>query len=289
MIRRLYIKDYAIIDEVNINFKSGLTVITGETGSGKSLLLEALGVALGAKADKLMVRNGSRRAVIETEFTDRLIRRLISSKGKTKSFQNDEPLSIINLKKNNEAKVDFHGQNEHQLILNSKSHIDYLDLYCNHKGDVESLGVIYAELFNLRSKLDLLRKSSQNHKNKLELLKFQASEIDAIDPLPEEDYKLDQKYKKLCNIENIIETLQNIQRSLNDNDESLIDQLAKIQNDLNSIQNFEPKATKIIEFINNSMIQLEEACSIISSQLLKTDFNQNDIYEIEGRISALES
>ena len=91
MIQRLYIKDFAIIDEIDINFKPGLTVITGETGSGKSILLQALGVSLGAKADKIMVRNGSQRAVIETKFKDREIRRLISDLGRTR------PIRMMNL------------------------------------------------------------------------------------------------------------------------------------------------------------------------------------------------
>ena len=94
MIQRLHIKDFAIIDEIDINFNTGLTVITGETVSGKSVILEALGVALGSKADKLMVRSGTQRAVIQAEFLESDIRRLISIKGRTKSYINDIPLGF---------------------------------------------------------------------------------------------------------------------------------------------------------------------------------------------------
>ena len=183
MIQRLYIKDFAIIDEIDINFKPGLTVITGETGSGKSILLQALGVSLGAKADKIMVRNGSRKAVIETEFKDREIRRLISDQGRTKAYQNDEPITLANLIKMNETQVDFHGQHDQQLILDSSRHIDYLDRYCGHEHEVNSLEDTYRELNDLRSKLDRLHQSAEKTRDRLALLKFQATEIDAVDPL----------------------------------------------------------------------------------------------------------
>ena len=161
MIQRLYIKDFAIIDEIDINFKPGLTVITGETGSGKSILLQALGVSLGAKADKIMVRNGSRRAVIETEFKDREIRRLIYDKGRTKAYQNDEPITLADLIKMNETQVDFHGQHDQQLILDSSRHIDYLDRYCDHEHEVSYLEDTYRELNDLRSNLDRLHQSAE--------------------------------------------------------------------------------------------------------------------------------
>ena len=94
MIQRLYIKDFAIIDEIDIDLRPGLTVITGETGSGKSIILEALSVCLGAKADKIMVRNGSKRAIVETVFKKHSYRRLISEEGRTKAFKNDEPITL---------------------------------------------------------------------------------------------------------------------------------------------------------------------------------------------------
>ena len=143
MIQRLYIKDFAIIDEVNLNLKPGFTVITGETGSGKSILLEALGISLGAKADKIMVRDGSQRAVIETEFKENAFRRLISNKGRTKAYRNEEPITISDLVKANKTTVDFHGQHDQQLILDVNRHIDYLDRYCHHKKDVVYVGEIF--------------------------------------------------------------------------------------------------------------------------------------------------
>ena len=150
MIQRLHIKDFAIIDEIDINFNTGLTVITGETGSGKSVILEALGVVLGSKADKLMVRSGTQRAVIQAEFLESDIRRLISIKGRTKSYINDIPVSITHLKKSNQGLVDFHGQHDQQLILDRTSQLNYLDQFCGHMNEVSLLKKTYFELIELK-------------------------------------------------------------------------------------------------------------------------------------------
>ena len=151
MIERLCIKNFAIIEEVDIKFMPGLTVITGETGSGKSILLEALAVALGSKADKIMVRNGSERAVVEAKFADIEIRRIISETGRTKSYKNDEFVTLIDLKNDNSGRVDFHGQHDQQLILDKSSHIDYLDRYCAHQKDVAEIESIIYDLIYLKS------------------------------------------------------------------------------------------------------------------------------------------
>ena len=180
MIQKLYIKNFAIIDEVDINFKSGLTVITGETGAGKSILLEALGIVLGGKADKIMVRNGAERAVVDAKFSDAEIRRVISKSGRTKSYKDDEFLTLIDLKKDNMARVDFHGQHDQQLILDRTSHIDYLDSYCRNQKKVAELEKIFSELITMRSELDESNKNEYQKKERMTLLKFQANEIDMV-------------------------------------------------------------------------------------------------------------
>ena len=255
MIQRLYIKDFAIIDEIDINFKPGLTVITGETGSGKSILLQALGVSLGAKADKIMVRNGSRRAVIETEFKDREIRRLIYDKGRTKAYQNDEPITLADLIKMNETQVDFHGQHDQQLILDSSRHIDYLDRYCDHEHEVSYLEDTYRELYDLRSNLDRLHQSAEEMRDRVELLKYQATEIDAVHPKTGEDFKYDQLYKKLSHIEEILRTLQKAYSKLSTEDHSLLDQLSNTVQAIASLEKYDSKLTKITDLLKSSIIQ----------------------------------
>ena len=113
MIEKLYIKDFAIVNELEISFNNGLTIITGETGSGKSILLQALNVSLGSKTSKTMVRSNAERAIIETKLKSAAYRRVLNKSGRTKSYLDDEPLSESDFRLTSTSLVDFHGQHEH--------------------------------------------------------------------------------------------------------------------------------------------------------------------------------
>ena len=289
MIQKLYIKNFAIIDEVDINFKSGLTVITGETGAGKSILLEALGIVLGGKADKIMVRNGAERAVVDAKFSDAEIRRVISKSGRTKSYKDDEFLTLIDLKKDNMARVDFHGQHDQQLILDRTSHIDYLDSYCRNQKKVAELEKIFSELITMRSELDELNKNEYQKKERMTLLKFQANEIDMVNPLEGEDQEVKKAFKRISNLKEIMKNLTNVKNMILDSDNSLTDQLNIAYHDLNTIEKYDSNISNICSLISESILHLEEAGSEINSQLMGKDFNSEDLSILEDRLNALES
>lgn len=289
MIQRLYIKDFAIIDEIDIDLRPGLTVITGETGSGKSIILEALSVCLGAKADKIMVRNGSKRAIVETVFKKHSYRRLISQEGRTKAFKNDEPITLGNLIKSDETKVDFHGQHDQQLILDSDRHIDYLDRYCGHEKEVANLSKLFFELSELRLKLKHLQQSATQMLEHLDLLKFQANEIDSIDPKIDEDFLLDTTYKRLSHLEETLRTLRNLQASLTLGDQSITDQVAKSLHNIESLEKYDQEINKISILLQSSMIQLQEAGAEISIKLSESEFDPNELSLVEDRIQSLET
>jgi len=289
MIQRLYIKDFAIIDEVDLNLRPGFTVITGETGSGKSILLEALGVSLGRKADKIMVRDGSDRAVIETEFNDNAFRRLISNKGRTRAYRNDEPITVGDLVKANETTVDFHGQHDQQLILDVNRHIDYLDRYCHHEKDVMDIGEIFQELTSLQSQLNHARRSADERRDRLELLKFQAHEIDAVNPKIGEDLELDKEYKKLSHLEDILKTLQSVQDQVNTGENSVIDILEQNLRSVESLSRYDEELKKISDLLQSSLIQLQEAGSDISFRLSGSEFDPEELAAVGERLQALET
>ena len=288
MIRKIYIKNYAIIDEINIDLKSGLTVITGETGSGKSILLEALGVCLGSKVNKEMVRNNEKRAVVEVKFEDRNIRRLVFSEGRSKAYQNDEPISLSGLKKNNYALIDFHGQHDQQLILNKKSHIDYLDQYCQHQKKVDELMESYNDLVNLKNKLKILLNSKKEKTDRLSLLKFQAKEIDEVNPTLVEETFIKQQYKKLSNIQKIKEILQSSKYLLFDDNSGIEQNLVQVQKDIDGISEYDANLLKISELLKEVTIQLGEIDSEIASQLNHSDFDREEFDILSDRINAFE-
>ena len=289
MIQKLYIKNFAIINEIDINFEPGLTVVTGETGSGKSILLEALGVALGAKADKIMVRNGAERAVVEAKFSDVEIRRIVYDSGRTKSYKDDKFVTLIDLKKENITRVDFHGQHDQQLILDRTSHIDYLDRYCRHQSEVAELERIFSELMAMRAELDELKRNEHQKKERMALLKFQANEIDMVRPMEGEDQDVKEAYKRISNLEEIMRSLTNIKSRILDSDNSLIDQLNITYQELSTIEKYDSNISNISSLISESILQLEEASSEINSQLIEKEFSSEELSILEDRLNALES
>ena len=288
MIQRLYIKDFAIINEIELILKDGFTVITGETGSGKSILLEALSVSLGAKTDKIMVRNGTERALVETEFIGNTFRRLLSKKGRSKAYQNDEPITISELIKANETTVDFHGQHDQQLILDVNKHVDYLDRYCHHEKDVIRLGGIFQELMSFRSQLNHARKSAEERHNRIELLKFQLNEIDSINPTIGEDFNLDKIFKKLSHLEEILKTLQVVQAQVNNGENSVIGILEKNLRSIDSLSRYDEELEKISTLFESSLIQLQEAGANITYHLADSEFDPEELAEVDERLQALE-
>ena len=289
MIERLCIKNFAIIEEVDIKFKPGLTVITGETGSGKSILLEALAVAIGSKADKIMVRNGAERAVVEAKFADVEIRRIISETGRTKSYKNDEFVTLLELKNDNSGRVDFHGQHDQQLILDKSSHINYLDRYCGHQKDVSEIEDIFNNLIDLKLKLDELDKAEIEKKERMELLSFQANEIDLVDPQENEDHALKTSFVKYSNIKEIIKTLSNAKHNISESDDSLVDQLNQNFQDLCSIKKYDENISSVTNLISDAILQLEEANTEIGLQLMGIEFDPEELQSMEERMNALES
>ena len=289
MIQHLYIKDFAIIEEVNLDLKQGFTVITGETGSGKSILLEALSVSLGSKANKMMVRHGADRAIIETEFTDNVFRRLISFKGRTTAYRNDEPITVSDLVKANETTVDFHGQHDQQLILNHDRHIDYLDRYCGHEKDVNKIGNIFQDLTSLQSQLNHARQSADERRDRLDLLKFQANEIDTVNPNLGEDYDLEKEFKKLSHLEDIIKTLQSVESQVNTSDSSVTGILEQNFRSVDSLSQYDDDLKNISDLLQTAIIQLQEAGSEISHKLSSSEFDPEVLEEIGERLQALES
>ena len=289
MIQHLYIKDYAIIDEANIKFNPGLTVITGETGSGKSLILEALTVSMGGKADKIMVRNGPPRAVIEVTFHDQQsLRRIVSNEGRTKAYINEEPTNIKTLKESNSTQIDFHGQHDQQHILNIDTHIEYLDRYCHHDDLVEKIGLVFDKIQFLKSQLILLQQSKQERADRIEYLMFQANEIDTVNPTINEDEKVEQLYKKLSHLDAIQSCLNGLQSELINGDSSISDVLEEKSRQIQGVIKYDKELGTIDELIRSAIIHLQEVNSEISVQLSSADYNPEELSKVEERYHSLE-
>mgnify|MGYP001258339233 CR=1 FL=1 len=289
MIKKINIKNYAIIKELEIPFKEGLTVITGETGSGKSLILEALGVSLGNKTHKMMIRNGEEKAIIETDFRNSKIKRIVLKNGRTKSFYEGQPITLNNLRVHKDIKIDFHGQNDQQFIMNPESHIDYLDHYCGHVEKINHLKSIYVEIKVLEEKLLFLEKTSDEINEKRDFLNFQAKEIDSIALRQNEDVILHGKFKKLTHVKEIIDALNISNDKLFNKDDTVISQINHIKNIIISLEKYDPTLNKISLLLENSIINIQETQGEISNQLSSLDLEPEEIQFIEERLTSIES
>ena len=135
MINKINIKDFAIIDDINIDFNPGLTVITGETGSGKSIILEAISSLINGKFSKSHIKHGSLRSVVDLEFDQKSYRKIYNKTGRSKSYIDEVPMTQNDFLKSFESKVEFHGQNDQQIILKIDNQIDFLDYFCGNQKD----------------------------------------------------------------------------------------------------------------------------------------------------------
>ena len=289
MIKKLFIKDFAIIRELNIPLKNGLTVITGETGAGKSILLKALGFALGAKSDKTYVRSGQDQSVVEVEVDKNTIyRRLLSKGGRARSFINDEPFVDIDYKSSVKVIADFHGQNEQQYILSPNTHIDFLDSYCKSKKLVEKIDFIF---HNLAKTIELLSKAKDQQEtasNQKELLKFQLNEINSISPQENEDLTLGREFKRLNHIDELISTIKNMNQSLTEHDHSIYRQLSSTLNDLVRLANYDKELDPFMDSVKQASVAIQDASVGLMQHIENIDNDPEQINIIEERLQAIE-
>ena len=288
MIEKLYIKDFAIVDEMKISFSKGLTIITGETGSGKSIILQALNVSLGGKTSKTMVRSNAERAVIETKLNSVLYRRILNKSGRAKSYLNDEPYSENNYRIACTSLVDFHGQHEQQYIMNESSHIDYLDAFCGINTIVEDCTVLFNSIKqNTKALSELLEKKQQGEQQQ-ELLSFQLNEISAINPLPDEDIELEKELQTLKHLDELVETANRLSLDLTDDDESIYNRIASSLIALEKLVNIDQKLNEYSELIRSASLNIQETSAGLSEYVNSLNHDKNRLVEIQDRLGAID-
>ena len=269
MLKTLLIKDYALIENIQVEFGKGLNIITGETGAGKSILIDAMGLLLGERASTEVVRKGSEKSIVEgifdiegnkkvqslltdneIEFNDELIvRREVSLKGTNRCFLNDTPVTLNLIKEIGDLLVDLHGQHEHQSLLKVETHIEMLDEVANHFENIESYRTNFSKLNNLLRELKELLKKENEIKEKKDLYEFQIKEIDEISPDPDEDIKLENDLKILENSEKLLTSASEIYGSIYENEDSILDRISEIKNKLNELSKIDQS---FLEKVNES-------------------------------------
>lgn len=309
MIKSLKIKNFILIDEIEIHLSPYLNIIIGETGSGKSMLLDALLILFGGRASVEFVRKGENKALIEAEIihfnnsvskflSDNdldseedllLIRKEISAKGNTRNFINDTPVNLSQLKELGDILIDFHGQHEHQSLLNALNHINVLDNSSNYKELMTIYAQEYDKLKQTLNELNLILKRESDLSQRIKQRQFIYEEIVSIDPVQNEDVNLENELKLLENSELLIHSSNEIYNDLYANDNSIFSKLSEIISKINKITSFNPNIQDQVEELNSSRIITKEVANTIKTISEKIEFSSDKIEDFRLRYSKIKS
>ncbi|GMU88323.1 MAG: DNA repair protein RecN [Chlorobiota bacterium] len=308
MLSTLYIKDYALIKEVTIEFGRGLNIITGETGAGKSIMLDALGLILGGRAYVESVRSDSQKAVVEGVFrlgddADRIskvltvneiepgeeliIRREVSVKGNSRAFVNDTPVSLVVLKEIGDSLVDLHGQHEHQAILHADNHIGYLDSFARTTTLKEKFAEESGKLLKLLEEQREIEAKRNELKEKREFYAFKLKEIDAVAPQPGEDAELERELKILENAERLLSLTSSSFAKLYDSESSAYDTVYSSKKDIESLAKIDPSFEPLLADLDQALAAIQGSADTIRDYLKRIDLDPGKLEAYRERLVAI--
>jgi DNA repair protein RecN (Recombination protein N) len=307
MLRSLTITNYALIEELRVEFPGGLVILTGETGAGKSILIGALGLVLGERATADVVRSGAERAVVEAVFqtggnrrlrtfleendiepTDELIvRRELAARGQSRCFVNDSPVTLGLQKQIGEFLVDLHGQHEHQSLLRPESHILLVDDFGGLDGMVGEYQVALARYRDVVARLEELKAREQQLREKRELFAFQLQEIDALSPRPGEEELLDAELRILENSEKLFGATGKLYEMLYEGEQSLHDLMVMVRNQLQDLAEIDPQFGTASEECSSAEAIVKELAKFVQGYNSRVEFNPERLEEVRERLGRL--
>lgn len=307
MIKFLEIQNYALIEKLRVEFDHGLNIITGETGAGKSIIVDALSLILGERAESDVVRRGAEKSVVEAVFdvtenkklkafvmendlnwSDELIlRREVSAKGQSRCFINDSPATLALLKEVGNLLVDLHGQHEHQSLLRSETHIDFLDDFGKLVGLRDEFSKIYHEAVRIRKELDELRTQGRQLQEKRALYEFQIQEIDALHPLPGEEESLMQELKILENTEKLFAVTSQLYGTLYEGDNAVYDQLVRARDLFNDLATIDPAFEEGKQESTSAAAIVQELAKFLQQYNARIEFNSERLEQLRERLGHL--
>lgn len=307
MLKTLLIKDYALIENIEVPFEKGLNIITGETGAGKSILIDAMGLLLGERASTEVVRKGAEKSIVEgifdvalnkkvkkfceqneIDFSDDLIvRREVSLKGTNRCFLNDSPVTLNLIKEVGDLLVDLHGQHEHQSLLRTETHIEMVDSFANLENQLSEYSKNYHELNTLQKELRELLEKESALKEKRELYQFQIKEIDAVNPQMDEEEKLEQELNILENSEKLLGITSDIYSALYENEDSITDQLGVVKHKLSEIERIDKSFAETLSNFDSAVALLNEVSAFVRSYKDRIDLDPEKLEEIRARLGSI--
>lgn len=307
MLRHLSIRDFVIVAALDLEFDSGFTVFSGETGAGKSILIDALALALGERADASVVRTGCSRADITAEFTqhDRvarwldehafdtedtvMLRRVIDANGRSRAFVNGTSATLAQLRELGEMLVDIHGQHAHQLLMRPDAQRELFDTHAGLVADAANVARAWRVWRDATQAID----SAKAHERELQLerekLAWQLAELDKLAPQPGEWDEINGEHKRLSHSANLIEGVRGALNALSESDDAMLAQLGAIVSKLRSLADYDAALGDALASLEPAEIQLQEAVYSLSHYAQRLDLDPERLAQVERRVDALHS
>ncbi len=309
MLKQLYIKNFTLIDELDISFNPGFSVITGETGAGKSIILGAIGLLLGNRADTRQVKAGTERCIVEAHFDlhkynlqtffqehdldydeqDCIVRREVSASGKSRAFINDSPVSLQQMKDLGERLVDIHSQHQNLLLRKEDFQLNVIDLMAGNERERNDYATSYQSYTQARSQLQALKQQMQASHDNEDFLRFQQSELHDAQLTAGEQEELEEQSQLMSHVEEIKSALYESDNLLNADSTGIVNGLRTIINQLHSIENVFPAAEELASRTDECFIELKDISEEISNRLERVDFNPAELESINDRLDHLYS
>lgn len=310
MLQELSVKNFAIISSLQLEFQMGMTVLTGETGAGKSIIIDAMGLLTGGRGSSDYIRQGANKCTleglfsmpksqelkqlleelgIETEEDSLVIQRDISASGKNVCRVNGRIVNITNLKRIGEYLVDIHGQNEHQELMQSERHIDMLDEFGGKKllTVKEKYTRAYQEYRALEAKVRKRQKNEKEFAQRMDMLHFQSDEIASAQLVAGEEEQLLEERNKLNNFQKIADALTISYAALNVEDDSSLDKIGTSMNELASIESLDSEYKTLSDTVQNAYYLLQEASGDLSRLIDGLELDEGRLNEVENRLELI--
>ena len=314
MLQTISLRDFVIVDQLELDFSPGFTVLTGETGAGKSILLDALSLVLGERADSSQIREGSSRAEISALFRidpeliqsfgqwlddqgfpteddgqSLLLKRTVESGGRSRAFINGSIATLAQLREAGDQLVDIHGQHAHQLLLKGGAQRELLDRHAGLLPLATEVSQVFKVLNDSRRRLEQAENAGQDIERERERLEWQLEELNELSPQENEWTTIQSEHARLANGAKIIGGCQEAIEVLSDTDNSIESSLTKVCSTISVLAEHDPALSHISEALESAQIQLDEAIHSLNRYLQKVDLDPARLAQVEERMQALHS
>lgn len=307
MIKHLYIKNFTIIEELDIDMFPGFSVITGETGAGKSIVLGAIGLLKGQRADSKMIRNGADRCIVEAHFDlhkydmqaffndndidydadDCIVRREITAAGKSRAFINDTPVALSMLKELGERLIDVHSQHQNLLLGRQDFQLSVVDILADDQKELTAYRAAYGEMKDRERELRTVSDEIEANRSRADFMQYQYDELQAAKLTEGEQEELEQQVERMSHSEEIKSALYEADNALSGDDRGATTLLRSAHSALRQVEKVLPIAGELAERMDSAYIELKDIAQEISSQLEDVDFNPADLDTANARLDKI--